>query len=622
MSTKNKLRTTIKTSPSELLYKNQISWIYFIPLLLIAGFIPLIVHGKYINLTGTTQALFWTGQNELLDFFSWWKSRWVIFLTITSTIIYIFLLLTKKLTFKKEYKYYIPLAVYALFVILSTIFAVDKHTALNGFIDMYEGMWVLLSYVMITFLVINFVNSERDVKLFVNAFIFLIIVEGIIGVGQYFGFDIFNTKFGNSLIIPSGIKADGGLSFNFGKHTIYGTLFNTNFVGSFVALMLPIAVAFLASVNTVKKRIVAGVALVLALFTWIGCNSRAGYVAVAFSTLISLVILRRNFIKHWKVSVVVLLVGIIGVVGFNFVSNGMLTSRLKSLNVFKVMNDMRAENSKEGVFKFKSIELGKDSVSIKTTHQDLNIKLDGNKLSFLDKNGKALPMVTDENGYLRAGEAVVNENIYLRVMLSDNFPGFSVVTPWTAHGSINFYISEYGLKIITSGGRLIEPIVAKSFKPFDGLERFGSNRGYIWGRTISLLDGYTFWGAGPDNYPIVFPQDDYIAKLNTDMPATMVVDKPHNIYLQIAANTGLASLIALLIIWLIYIFNSLKLYWKIKFNSTDKYVGMACFISVLGYLFAGIFNDQIVSVAPLFWCILGLGISINSKLKVKEAENV
>lgn len=596
--------------------KNQISWIYFIPLLLIVGFVPLIVHGKYINLTGTTQALFWTGQNELLDFFSYWKSRWLIFLTITSTIIYIFLLISKKLSFKKEYKYYIPMAVYAIFVILSTIFAVDKPTALNGFIDMYQGMWVLLSYVMITFLVINFVNSERDIKLFVNAFIFLIIVEGVIGVGQYFGFDIFNTKFGNSLIIPSGVHVEGGLTFNFGEHTIYGTLFNTNFVGSFAALMLPMAVAFLIGANTLKKRITAGVALMLCLFTWIGCNSRAGYVGVAFSTLVALVMLRNYVIKHWKISVAVLVVGIIGLIGFNFASDGFLAKKLESLNVFKAIANIKEQNEREDIFKFKSIELGKDTVSIKTTHQDLFIKVDGDKLYFIDENGATLPMITDENGFLKT------EKNYLSVEISKSYPGFNVRSAWVSHGILNFYITESSIKMLGSGGRIIEPFVARSFKLLDGFEKFGSNRGYIWGRTIPLLYDYLIVGSGADNYPIVFPQDDYVAKMNSYMPVSTVTDKPHNMYLQIAVNTGVISLIAILVVSFIYIFHSVKLYWKLKLNSIYKYIGFTCFISIIGYLFAGIFNDHIISVSPIFWCIFGLGISINTKLKIEEGSNV
>lgn len=598
--------------------KSKISWLYYIPLLLIAGFVPLIVHGKYVDLTGTTQALFWTGQNQILDFFSYWKSRWVVFLTAAALIIYVFLYISKKLPFKKEYKYYIPLGIYAFFVISSTIFAIDVPTALNGFVDMYQGMWVLLSYVTITFLAINFVNSERDIRLFLYAFIFLIIVEGVIGVGQYLGFDIFNTKVGNHLIIPSGIAVEGGLRFNFGKHTIYGTLFNTNFVGSFATLMLPMAVAFLITSKTIKKRIIASIALLLCLFTWIGCNSRAGYVGIAFSALVGAIILRKHIVKNWKISVTVLVLGVVGLVGFNFISGGMLTDRLQSLNVFKTIKEIKEENEKENAFRFKSIELDKDTVSIKTTRQDLKIKIDGDKLYFIDENNEILPMLTDDDGYLRIADP---SKVYLKVQMSETYPGFSVITHWgSAHGSLDFYITEDGIKMIGSGNRIIEPIEAKTSKIFHGLEKFASDRGYIWDRTIPLMKKYFFIGSGADNYPIAFPQDDYIAKLNIFMPATTVIDKPHNMYLQIAVNTGLISLIALVLVWGIYIISSIKVYWKLKLDSINKYIGFACFVSIVGYLFAGIFNDYIVSVSPIFWCIFGLGISIN--LKIKEARDV
>lgn len=615
-----KSKTIVKNRIIDIEYeKNKISWYYYLPLLLIAGFVPLIVYGKYIDLTGTTQALYWTGQNQLLDFFSYWKSCWVIFLAAVALITYIFLFITKKLPFKKEYKYYIPLAIYAFFVILSTIFAIDVPTALNGFMDMYQGMWVLLSYVAITFLVINFVNSEKDIKLFLYAFIFLIMVEGLIGVGQYFGFDIFNTKFGNSLILPSGVQVDGGLNFNFGKHTIYGTLFNTNFVGSFAALILPMAVVFLITAKTAKTRIIGGISLVLCLFTWIGCNSRAGYIGVAFALLVELVMLRKCIARYWKLCLSIVLISVIGLIAFNHISDGMLVSRVSSLNLFKAIDNIKEQNNRDDVFRFESIELGKDTVSIKTTFQNLYIKIDEDKLYFIDDNGETLPMKTTDEGLLMIDDP---NKVYLRVQMSETYPGFRVVTPWSAHGNLNFYILDDSIKMLGSGNRIMEPIIAKSFKQFDGLERLASNRGYIWGRTIPLLDKYIFIGSGADNFPLAFPQDDYIAKLNIDMPATTVIDKPHNMYLQIAINTGVISLIALIIVWGTYIVSSIKLYWKLKLDSEYKYIGIACFISVVGYLFAGIFNDYIVSVSPMFWCILGLGISINTKLKAKEGCNV
>ena len=134
-----------KNEPITIDYENKkLSIVYFLPLLLIAGFVPLIVYAKYVNLEGTKQALYWTGQRQYLDFFSYWKSMWVVILTAIALIFYIILYKQKKLPFKNLKQYYIPLGIYAIFVIISTVFAIDTQTALWGFVDMYQGMFVLL----------------------------------------------------------------------------------------------------------------------------------------------------------------------------------------------------------------------------------------------------------------------------------------------------------------------------------------------------------------------------------------------------------------------------------------------------------------------------------------------
>ncbi len=595
--------------------KIKISRVLLMPLLLIAGLVPLITYAKYIDLTGSMQSFYWTGQNIYLDFFSYWKSRWFIFMVITALVIYLILYFLKKLPFKKEYRYYIPLCIYTFFVLLSTIFAVDTKTALSGFVDLYQGIWVLFSYALLTFLTINYVNGERDIKLFLHIFIFLIAIEGIIGVGQYFGFDIFNSKIGNYLILPGDIKVNGGLSFKFGEHTIYGTLFNTNFVGSFTTLMLPMAAAFLVSAKNIKNRIFASVVMLLCTFIWIGCNSRAGYVGVVVIVLLSLLLFRKYVFKHWKISLSVFAVGIISLFVLNTISDGKVVNQISRLNIFKEMNEIKLANESIDKHIVDNIEVGQDYVTISSNLQDIKIKVKDKQLLFSDENGNDLSYSKDESGAL-----IISSNSsenYYKIAASEGYPGFNVDMLKIPNGTLRFFIGEDEIKVINSGGRLSLPDNPSTFKAFDGIETFASNRGYIWGRTIPLMTKYAFIGAGPDNFAYVFPQDDYVGKINAYQQSYIVVDKPHNMYLQIAINTGLISLLSLLTLWGIYIVSSLKLYWNMNYDSIDKLVGVACMLGVIGYLVAGIFNDQIVSVAPLFWMILGIGISVNSRLKSK-----
>lgn len=601
--------------PITINYENKkLSIAYFIPLLLIAGFVPLITYAKYIDLTDTTQALYWTGQQTYLDFFSYWKSKWVIVLTAIALIIYIFLYCQKKLPLKNLKQYYIPLGIYAVFVVISTIFAIDTPTALWGFVDMYQGMFTLLSYVLITFLTINFVNNERDVRLFANAFLFLILVEGILGIGQYFGFDFFQTGLGKSLIVPGNIQVEN-LEFSFGPKTIYGTLFNTNFVGSFATLMLPLAVAFLLLAKTKKQRIVTGMAVILIIFTWIGCNSRAGYFGVAVSAVFGLWLFRAVILRNWKVSFSLVAVLVVLIVGLNFVSDGTIYNKIKSFNIFALMQNTEKVNNRYA--QIENIDITDNIISIITDKDELKLKIEKEKLYFLDEKNIEMTM-TQENNTISINDERFNR---YKIIIPKNYPGITlrIEEPWKIR-SVNFYIDNDNIKVLGSGGRITDPYIAESFKMFDGFESLASGRGYIWGRTIPMLKKYLLIGAGSDNFPLAFPQNDYVAKLNIGFDANKVVDKPHNMYLQVAINTGTISLLSILSIVFIYIFSGIKLYSKINFDSFDKYIGASSLISIIGYLAAGMFNDHIVSVAPLFWVILGIGISINIKLSKPHIE--
>jgi O-antigen ligase len=145
---------------------------------------------------------------------------------------------------------------------------------------------------------------------------------------------------------------------------------------------------------------------------------------------------------------------------------------------------------------------------------------------------------------------------------------------------------------------------------FKGYERLGSSRAYIWSRTLPLLKDTIFIGHGPDTYAMYFPQDDVIGKLKFFSNPEIIVDKPHNLYLQIAINTGIISLLALLYLWGNYIFSSFVLYNNSDLSSWQNRLGIALLGAVSAYLVAGFFNDSVISVAPVFWIILGLGISL------------
>ena len=99
-------------------------------------------------------------------------------------------------------KYYIPIIIYSSFVIISTINAHNNWVAVVGFPDLYQGVFVLLSYIILMFIMLNYTRNERDIKVIVYSFVLLTVLEGLLGLSQYIGFDFLQSDLGKSLITP------------------------------------------------------------------------------------------------------------------------------------------------------------------------------------------------------------------------------------------------------------------------------------------------------------------------------------------------------------------------------------------------------------------------------------
>jgi O-antigen ligase len=156
---------------------------------------------------------------------------------------------------------------------------------------------------------------------------------------------------------------------------------------------------------------------------------------------------------------------------------------------------------------------------------------------------------------------------------------------------------------------------AESFG-FEGVERLGSNRGYIWSRSIPLLAKNIFIGQGTDCFAFAFPQNDVRAKLRFLSNPYVIVDKPHNMYLQTGINTGVISLVITLAVFVLFIWQSFSVV------KSKNYLLTAIRLGILGgcvaYMVAGLTTDSVVSVAPVFWVMLGTGFGLGYAEKSTE----
>ena len=125
-----------------------------------------------------------------------------------------------------------------------------------------------------------------------------------------------------------------------------------------------------------------------------------------------------------------------------------------------------------------------------------------------------------------------------------------------------------------------------------------------------MLSDTIIKGYGPDNFLVAFPQHDYWAKTYVYRNSQMITDKPHNMYLQWGINNGVVALLSLLVVFCIYLFRSGRELFRWNHSDPDRTFKVGLLCAVVGYLTAGMFNDSITSIAPIFWTLLGLGIAM------------
>lgn len=585
---------------------------YYIPIIFIIVIVPLIVYCKIIELPKEI-ADFWKGGTTNADFYSYYKFIALIIGTLAALAAYGGLALNGKLPLQKEKKYYIPLIIYSFFTIISTIGAYNKQVAVEGFPDMYQGVFVLLSYAVLMFILLNYIRYETDIKIIVYSFVILTVLEGVLGISQYFGFDFLQSDLGKELITPKEIDASR-LGFTFGQYTISGTLYNTNFVGSFASLVLPLTTILYIYEKDKKLSIIFGFSALIAFATWLGCNSRAGYLGITSAFIIGIIVFRKIIKLNYKKILILFTVFIFITILLNTVSGGRVLNQFSRLNPATEIEKIQDINKNQRI-RFEEVSLTDNTFTIKTTKETLIGVMENSNLSFMDEDGKRLDVTADVEGNI----SFVDEN-YSEYSFNFNEDSSLIKSYIYGREWRLFAASNDELKVISINDKLTEPMEAPRVKLFDGREEIATNRGYIWSRTIPMLKDTLIIGYGPDNYPLVFPQEDYVGRFNVGNKGMLdiVIDKPHNMYLQTAINTGVISLLELMAIWIIYLFDSFRIYIRGNMESFAEYMGAATFLSITAYLVAGLFNDNIISVAPLFWILLGMGIGINRMIKINN----
>jgi len=583
----------------------------FIPIILLMGIIPLIVHTYSYNSNLSQFNWFPSGADSQTDFFFGWKMITIIVVGIVMAGILFYQYFKKKQGLRFENAFYF-LFFYAMFVAMSALFSSYKYWVVRGSYELFEPVWVVFVYILLCYYTYHFVQQEQQVKFILCGAGIGMAVVTLIGVFQYFGMDFFKTGFGKHLITnPSWWDNLDSLSFNMLEGTSYTTLYNPNFLSFYFGMLISLLVCVFIAAKKAWQRVLIIVAEVLCLICLKGSRSDTGWMALVVGGVILALVLLSRKKKAFCVALAIMLIGGVAAVAVGSKTDVGIQIKNTIVGTFRI----------DDRYAVRDIDTGTDSVM-------LNVR--GNKMYVsytTDESGVIVPNCTDENGqtlelamtdadnqiYVINDERFAGGSIQPILLGDDNIPAISVTYDGIAWDFVE--TQEAGYCYLNKSGKLVKWEKIKNANLFK--EDAMSYRGHMWNVTIPLLGKHVLIGSGANTYMFEYPQDDYLGQAYIYGFNSYEV-KAHCWYLQQWVESGLIGTLALLIFMAWYAVQSIRIYRRVDLHESLSWIGFGLFAAVLVYLIAGIANDSNVCTAPVFWGMLGLGMATNRMLVEKE----
>ena len=644
-----------------------IRWKELLPIFFVVGLVPLLFRLTKHAYTLSEQTFYpGSGFNDL---YSLVKAQTLLALTAVIVIVFVYHLTTKRIHFEKSI-YTIGAGIYGIAILLSSYLS-QYDIASKGLTDRFEGMWVLLSYVVLFVVALHYGRQERASTAIAHVFLGSSILVGFFGLLQYVGYDPYTEGFLRYFAFSRDVWDTVGqnISTSFQKGVV-SSLYNPNFMGSYAAMASLLSFGFLLKGETGKKRIFYLAANLIGVAVLVGSRSSAGFMGFTAGMIVLLLFSFGQFKKQSKkvIALIVVWAGIVAVMsmiykrmwdGARLIQQDYLTlvvyaifflamtvlyllifNRRKKDKVllgitlaYGVVVLMIAgslygpiQNFTAKLYYNKSIESVEENRHAENQLAGLNIttdqiqitEADGQKIVFeikegklkaLDGDGTDLGLTLGESGHYQV-EAEEYKDYELVMTKITGMPEqfiYAVVPKFDVWA----VVTDQGLRY-KGRNHLPAEIDNPAYFGFEGKETFASWRGYIWSRTLPLIKDHIILGAGPDSFVFEFPQYEHITKRNIKQPTYLLYDKPHNWYLQMAINTGFISMLAVLAMGLWLLIQGIRRF-MLKEDAYSLQVPLIAL--VLGYAVAGMFNDSIVSVAPVFWILFGLAAADQYKAK-------
>jgi putative inorganic carbon (HCO3(-)) transporter len=214
---------------------------------------------------------------------------------------------------------------------LATIFSIFPRISWWGTYERWFGLFTLLHVFVFYFLLRITLRRQQIFKMLLDGVAVVTFFISVYAILQHFGIDLPGFKEGLRVATPGWPRRS------------FATLGHPNFLGAYLALVLPLVVYSLLVSKNIYKRIFNAVTLIVGLIATVFTLSRSVWLAVTISLVVLAIILIKDKFHFTKNRILFFVVTLfVLVAGYFFINhsannNSVLTKRLVS--AFNIQND-------------------------------------------------------------------------------------------------------------------------------------------------------------------------------------------------------------------------------------------------------------------------------------------
>lgn len=576
-------------------------------LILFLCIVPFFILNIAVNPSAMERALYWMGANAACSDYETYPREWILIGIASLTAVWFVL---ERFVLRRPSRIascaavriqWICAGIYALTALLSGLFSAYRKETWLGTVGLYEGTLALISY-MILFLGMTYFSDRPVVThFFQNAILALGWIMGILVLLEHIGLDYYNFSLVQWLSGLTGTRfyPVEAATISFG---------NPDYLSAVCAMLLPISLSCIRRTDAAGRFFLAiGSTILYAIILLMTKVTSAIAFGFLFTLLFGLLRLHRsNFRTTWKKGICLAAAGAVALSGA-----GYLFSRTGDTVAEKLRHGILGMDPQSDSFGLTHMEIQGNTLLFQAKEQTLTVTYvpdDQPALTVADLavqyNGTPLSPQYQEDGSItfpnQPDLSMCRFSISQRTLSCDL--GYATAVKFCRSADSDQWMVEI------LGGAYVEQVpcstdsewVQQNYALLNG-------RIFIWANTLQHAKDCLLLGHGASTSIFYLTQSDLTALLNI-FGTYVLISKPHNWYLQMWQDTGGLSLLAMLSLIGVFLYQGSKRCKKplTPEQAEEEPFRLGLFCGMCAYFLVGIFTDSMIYTAPLVWMTFGL----------------